>query len=186
MKTHLAFLRAVNVGGTGKIAMAALRAWLAQLGCADARTLLQSGNLVFRGPARTGAALERFLEAEARKTLGLGADFLVRTPAEWSEAIAGNPFPAEAKRDPSHLAVVVLKEAPRAAAVEALAAAIKGRETVRAGTKHLYVYYPDAMGQSKLTLPFMEKHLGTRGTARNWNTVLKMAALAAEVSGAEA
>ena len=100
--------------------------------------------------------------------------------------IARNPFPAEAKSDPSHLVVIVLKDAPTADAVKALQAATKGREVVRAGAKHLYAWYPDAIGESKLTLPLIEKHLGARGTGRNWNTVLKMAALVAEVSGAAA
>lgn len=178
MTTHLAFLRAVNVGGTGKIAIADLRTWLAELGFADAQTLLNSGNLVFRGGRRQGAELERFLEAEAQRRFGLTTDFLIRSPAEWGDVIAGNPFPDAAREDPSHLLVVVLKAAPPAASVRALQAAIQGREAVRARGRELYAVYPDGIGTSKVTLPLIEKHLGARGTGRNWNTVLKMAALA--------
>ncbi|HTP82908.1 MAG TPA: DUF1697 domain-containing protein [Alphaproteobacteria bacterium] len=178
MATHLAFLRAVNVGGTGKIAMADLRTWLAGLGFAGVQTLLQSGNLVFRGGARAGVGLERFLEDKARGNLGLDTDFFVRNPVEWAEVIARNPFPEAAHDDPSHLLVVVLKAAPTPAQVRALQAAIRGREVVRAQGCELYAVYPDGIGNSKLTLPLIEKHLGTRGTGRNWNTVLKMAALA--------
>jgi len=178
MATHLAFLRAVNVGGTGKIAMAELRTWLAALGFAEVQTLLQSGNLVFRGGARAGADLERFLEEKARANLGLDTEFFVRNPAEWADVIARNPFPEAAHDDPSHLLVVVLKAAPMPPQVRALQAAIRGREVVGARGRELYAVYPDGIGTSKLTLPLIEKHLATRGTGRNWNTVLKMAALA--------
>jgi uncharacterized protein (DUF1697 family) len=91
--------------------------------------------------------------------------------------VARNPFPAEAERDPAHLTVVFLKDAPKAKAVEALAAAIRGREVIQADGRHLYAYYPDGVGRSKLTHALIESKLGTRGTARNWNTVLKLAQL---------
>jgi uncharacterized protein (DUF1697 family) len=178
MSTHLAFLRAVNVGGTGKISMAELRAWLTKLGFTDVRTLLNSGNVVFGGRAAGGDALERRLEREAAEAFGLTVTFFVRSPGEWAEVIRGNPFPSEAKNDPGHLAVVVLKTAPSAAQAKALQSAIVGREVAKIVGRQAYITYPDGMGTSKLTLPVIEKHLSARGTARSWNTVLKMAALA--------
>ena len=102
---------------------------------------------------------------------------MVRSAAEWDDAVAQNPLRGEAKRDPAHLVAMVLKEAPSGTAVKALQAAIVGREVVRAGGKQLYITYPDGQGRSKLTNAVIEKHLGTRGTARNWNTVLRLAAL---------
>jgi uncharacterized protein (DUF1697 family) len=178
MTTHIALLRAVNVGGKTKIAMADLRDLLTQLGFADPRTLLQSGNAVFRSDKLTGADLERLLEVETEKRLGLKTDFFVRTPEEWKEVVANNPFPGEAKSDPSHLVVMFLNKAPAAKDVEALQAAIKGREVVRAAGRQAYIVYPDGIGESKLTLTVIEKKLGSRGTGRNWNTVLKLGALA--------
>ena len=180
--THLAFLRAVNVGGTGKIAMADVRAWLMKLGFVNAQTLLQSGNLVFCGGSLTGAALEQHLEREAEKRLGLQTDFFVRTVNEWEEVIADNPFRDAAKNDASHLLVAVLKSAPTASQVKTLETAIKGRERLRAYGRHAYIVYPDGIGTSKLMLPVIERHLGARGTCRNWNTTLKMAALASAQS----
>jgi uncharacterized protein (DUF1697 family) len=174
MTVHVALLRGVNVGGNKKVAMAELRAFLDALGVQDVRTLLQSGNALFRSAGRTGAKLEELLEGEARKRLGLETDFFVRTAAEWQDAIARNPFPDEAERDPGHLLVMVLKAAPTAAAVRALQAAITGRETVRAHGKQAYLVYPDGVGASRLTINVIERHLGTRGTARNWNTVTKL------------
>ena len=68
--------------------------------------------------------------------------------------------------------------------VKALRAAIRGRETIEAVGKQLYVVYPDGVGQSKLTHALIERHLGTRATGRNWNTVLKLAALVAATAAA--
>jgi uncharacterized protein (DUF1697 family) len=139
--------------------------------------LLASGNLLFDGDGRGPAELEAALESAAKKQLGLTTDFFVRTAAEWQAIIAANPFPAEAKRDPGHLLLVCLKDAPARGGVAALQAAIKGREVVRAKGRDVFAVYPDGIGRSKLTAALMEKHLGTRGTGRNWNTVLKLAAL---------
>jgi uncharacterized protein (DUF1697 family) len=178
MTVHIALLRGVNVGGHAAVAMPDLRDLLTALGFADARSLLQSGNLVFRGDKRTTAALERVLEAEAAKCLDLQTDVMVRTAAEWDRVIAHNPFPAEAERDPGHLVVMLLKQEPGRKDVEALRSAITGPEIVRADGRQLYIVYPAGIGRSRLTNALIEKKLGTRGTGRNWNTVLKLGALA--------
>ena len=178
MTTHIALLRGINVGGNKKVAMADLRDLLTQLSFGEPRSLLQSGNLVFRSEALTGADLERLLDAEVEKRLGLKTELFVRTPEEWKAVIESNPFPDEAERDPGHLIVMFLKKAPDVQEVEALQAAIQGREVVRAVGRQAYIVYPDGMGTSKLTINVIEKKLGTRGTGRNWNTVLKLGALA--------
>jgi uncharacterized protein (DUF1697 family) len=177
MTTFVALLRAVNVGGHTQVAMAELRAFLAELGFDDAQSLLQSGNLVFRGKVRPGPTVERLLEVEAHDRLSLQTDFFVRTAQEWKAVVAGNPFRKEAERDPGHLVVMFLKAAPHAKDVKALQAAITGPEVVRAGGTHAYITYPQGMGRSRLTNALIEKTLGTRCTARNWNTVLKLGAL---------
>ena len=171
-------LRGINLAGHKQVAMADLRDLLTGLGFTDARSLLQSGNLVFRGGNRTGARLERLLEAEAKKRLALETDFFVRTAQEWKAIVSRNPFRAEAERDPGHLLVLFLKDTPGAQDVQALEAAITGREVVRADGAHAYIVYPDGIGRSRLTHALIERKLGTRGTGRNWNTVLKLAALA--------
>jgi uncharacterized protein (DUF1697 family) len=139
--------------------------------------LLQTGNIIFEGQGRA-ADIERSLEVEAERRLGLATTFMVRTAAEMAAIIAANPFPDEAKRDPGHLVVQFAKDLPAANAVDALQAAIKGREVVRAEGKQLYVVYPDGIGRSKLTAKLIEDKLGTRITGRNWNTVLKIGELA--------
>jgi uncharacterized protein (DUF1697 family) len=176
MTSYLALLRAVNVGGKTTIGMADLRAMLGELGLAEPRSLLQSGNLLFRSEGRTAADLENLLATETEQRFGLKTDFFVRTADEWDAVVASNPFPKEAESDPGHLVVMALKEAPAAAAVAALQAAIVGRETVRAVGRQAYLVYPDGIGESKLTIQRIEKQLGTRGTGRNWNTTLKLQA----------
>ncbi len=180
MTVQIALLRGINVGGHQAVAMSDLRDLLTQLGFESARSLLQSGNLVFRSDARTGGELERLLEIEAETRLGIHADFLIRSAKEWREIVVRNPFRKEAERDPSHLVVMFLKAAANAKDVRAVQAAITGPEIVRADGKHLYIVYPDGIGRSRLTNALLEKKLGIRGTARNWNTVLKIAALAEE------
>lgn len=173
----IALLRAVNLAGLNTMGMADLRELMTSLGLEEVTTLLHSGNAVFRSH-ETPDRLEELLERAAEKEFGSRIEFFVRTAAEWKAMVAANPFPGEAKSDPGHLLAVVLKSAPTAAKVTALQQAIKGREVVRAKGRCAYIVYPDGVGRSKLTSALIEKRLGTRGTGRNWNTVLKLAALA--------
>jgi len=176
MPRQIALLRAVNVGGI-KISMADLKALLVDFGFEDVRTLLNSGNVVFRGKSKTGAELEKLLKTEFAKRAGRPTEFFVRTAEEWNSIIDRNPMTDEARRDPGHLLVVVLKHAPTHQEVDALRAAIVGPEVVEADGKQAYIYYPAGVGQSKLTAKLIEKQLGSPGTGRNWNTVLKLAAM---------
>jgi len=176
----IGLLRAVNVGGR-VLRMEDLRAIMSRLGYAGSQTLLQSGNVVFgfaTGSPQTAMDIEGRIERELQSRLSLQADVFIRSADEWEDLMAANPFRAEAKADPSHLVLMVLRDKPAPAAVKMLQAGIKGRETVRAGERHLYIVYPDGMGLSKLTGTVIERTLSTRGTARNWNTVTKLAALA--------
>ena len=173
----VAFLRAVNVGGTGKIAMADLKALASDIGLGVPKTLLQSGNLVFEVGAKSPAAVEALLEREVESRLGLKTEFMVRTGSALKQIIARNPFPTEAKNDPGRLHVFFLKADTTTSAVAALNAAIKGRETAKGNGRDIYISFPDGMGESKLTMAMIQKHLGTRATARNWNTVNKLAGM---------
>ena len=130
MASHIALLRAVNVGGRS-LKMGDLVAFARDLGLDNPRTLLQSGNLVFEGADSSDAGLEKRFEAEAEARFGFQTDFIVRSAAEWRALIEANPFADEARNDPSHLLVMPLKAAPAKDALKALRAAIKGPE--RAG-----------------------------------------------------
>jgi uncharacterized protein (DUF1697 family) len=177
MPTYIGVLRAINLGSHNKIAMSDLRAMLERIGLEKPRTLLLSGNVVFKSSSASVEKVERMLEAASTKHLGVTTDYFVRTAKEWQAIIAANPFPKEARRDPGHLLMMCLRDAPSVAQVKALQAAIKGSEVVKAEGKQAYFVYPDGIGRSKLTIKVIEKALGTRGTARNWNTVLKLGEL---------
>jgi uncharacterized protein (DUF1697 family) len=168
-------MRAVNVAGTGRAPMASVVAMLNTLGVTHARSLLQSGNLVFEDRGRSAEALETALQAETLKRLKLATEYFVRAPKDWQRMVDGNPFRAQAVSDPARMHVFFLKTTPAPDAIVALRHAIDGPEIIEpAAGPHLYAYYPDGMGQSKLTNAKIEKYLGSLSTARNWNTVLKV------------
>ncbi|HUQ89888.1 MAG TPA: DUF1697 domain-containing protein [Vicinamibacterales bacterium] len=178
MTTYIGLLRAINIGPNNRVAMADLRDMCAAIGLEAAKTLLASGNVVFQSRITSSDKIEQALEAASTKHLGVTTDYFVRSADEWDAIIKANPFPKEAKSDPGHLLLMCLRAAPTAAQISALQAAIKGREIVKSRGKQAYFVYPDGVGRSKLTIQVIEKALGTRGTARNWNTVLKLGELA--------
>jgi uncharacterized protein (DUF1697 family) len=171
---HIALLRGINMGGHKKVAMSDLLSLAAGLGLENARTLLQSGNLVFTS-SKAPAALEALLERALMDRLGLATHVLVRTDAEWAKIVAANPYPAEAGKTPSLLAVLFLKHKPAAKKLAELKTCIVGREYFEAHGCQLYAFYPDGSGTSKFTVPLIDRKLETVATGRNWNTVLKLA-----------
>jgi uncharacterized protein (DUF1697 family) len=177
MGVHIALLRGVNVGGANRLAMADLKTLATREGFGRPRTLLQSGNLLFDADATVDGDLERKLEASISRHLGLTVDVVVRTAGEWRAVVAANPFPGEARDDPGHLLVVCLKSDPVESAGARLNAAIVGPEVAHVIGRAAFIHYPAGAGASRLTPAVIDRALGTRGTARNWNTVLKIAAM---------
>ncbi len=181
MSPHIALLRGVNVGGR-KVLKDDLLGLAQDLGFADAKTLLASGNLVLwgkGGPLKSNvdADIEARLEDGLEKRMGLRTEFFVRTPAELKAIIENNPYPDEVKSHPNHLLVHFMK-APLPEGDEAtLRAAITGPETFKVGTRELYVDYPDDVGHSMLDRDWKRTKRAPLATARNWNTVLKLAAM---------
>jgi uncharacterized protein (DUF1697 family) len=176
--TFVALLRAVNLGSHQQIAMSALRDFATDLGFVDARTILQSGNLIFDVERQDAKGLENLLETKAKTALRLGTDFFVRSAREWKVLVEKNPFPDEAKQAPGRLIVMFLKHSPSPSGLKALRDAIRGPEVVEIVEKQAYLVYPGGVGRSRLTNAAIEAKLSTRATGRNWNTVLKIAALA--------
>ena len=177
MATYVGLLRAINLGSHNKIAMSDLKLMLERLGFDEPRTVLLSGNIVFKSESASAAKLEQQLERASTNHLAVTTDYFVRSATEWQAIVDANPFVKEAKKDPARVIMMCLRDAPTPAQVKALQASIVGREVVKASGKHAYLIYPDGQGRSKLTIQKIEKALGTRGTARNWNTVLKLAEL---------
>ena len=182
MTVHLALLRGMNVGGKNRISMSGLRTLFESLGFPGAQSLLQSGNVVFTSAGRTGAGIERLLEAETERRFKIRTHYFVCTSDEWKQLVAANPFRDEAKDDPGHLLVLFLKNAPDKKSVAALRGAIRGPETVHAEGRQAYIIYPAGIGRSKLTISLIENRLGSYGTGRNWNIVLKLPALSTAIT----
>ena len=174
MRTYVALLRGINVGGRTKIAMADLRKLFADLGAEDVTTYVQSGNVVFRSGA-AATALARSIEERIAGELGLRVTVVIRTAAELAKVVAGSPFAAE----PTQLHVVFLAEKPPAARVRALDATRGAPDEFRVVGREVYLHYPSGSGRSKITNAWFEKELGVAGTARNWRTVTALAGLAA-------
>jgi uncharacterized protein (DUF1697 family) len=170
MPAYAAFLRAVNVGGTGKLAMSELRQLCEDGGLSDVATYIQSGNVVFRS-ARAEAGVKKLLEAALAKKLGKPCGVFVRTAKELRELLEQNPFPDAA---PNRVLLLFLDEKPTAASWKDVVA--PGGEQLRASGRQLYIHFPNGMGQSKLKLPFQKT-----GTGRNLNTVRKLLALLDEL-----
>lgn len=176
MSPRIALFRAVNVGGAGKVAMSDLKALFEDLGLGPAATLQAAGSVVFHGEGDE-AGLEARLEAEAAARLGLKSAVFVRGPHEWREIIAANPFGDAARDEPSRLLVSPLKAAADPAGPAALEAVGQAGERVAAVGRCAYFHFPQGAGTTKLTPRLIEAKLGSPGTARNWNTVLKLMAM---------
>lgn len=164
---YVALLRAVNVGGTGKLPMAELKAMCEACGFEDVRTYIASGNVVFTSALKekqVAAALEERLHAYAGKPVGV----LVRTADEMAAVLAANPFPNAA---PNRTVAIFLDAAPPADALEK-ATGVRSEE-MAPGAREIYVHYGDGMADSKLKIPAAKA-----GTARNMNTIAKLAEMA--------
>jgi uncharacterized protein (DUF1697 family) len=170
--TYIALLRAVNVGGTGKLPMADLKRLCGDLGFTRIETYIASGNVVFDCDLAAGkvqAALERQLLAHTGKAIGT----FVRTATELQAVLKGNPFPAE---EPKHTYVFFLEGRPASDAV----LTVRGRheEEIRLGRHEIYVHYPGGMGQSQLKIPAAKF-----ATARNLNTVATLVGMSTRAAG---
>jgi uncharacterized protein (DUF1697 family) len=169
MNSFVALLRAVNVGGTGKLPMSDLKDICEELGFAAVRTYIASGNVVFtsrKSEAAIKAALEKRLQAYAGKPIGV----LVRSAAEMAQVLSDNPFP---KAAPNRTMAVFLDRAPPADTL----AGVRGQrdEQIQLGRREIYIHYGQGMAKSKLVISAAKT-----GTARNMNTVATLARMAAE------
>ncbi len=169
MTVYVAFLRAVNVGGTGRLPMSDLRRMCSELGLADVQTYIASGNLTFRSD-ESKESIKTALEGKLRDYAGKDVAVIVRTASELRETLNKNPF---ADRDPKYTVAIFLDRKPPK---DALAQATgRNDEDMRIGDREIYVYYESGMGRSKLKIPAAKD-----GTARNMNTVRKMVELSSK------
>lgn len=182
MPTFVILLRAVNVGSTGKLPMADLRKLLANCACTKVETYIQSGNAVVETKC-SAPALSKSVAAALAKYRGSPVPVILRTHAELERIIAGNPFAAEAADDGARVHAVFLSAPQPAAKAKDLEQIVKKcpnrRDRFHLSGDTLYLHLPDGAGESKFTAQSIDRILNCTGTARNWNTVLKLHAMSA-------
>ena len=173
MTVFVSMLRAVNVGGTSRIKMSALQTLYESLGLADVRTLLQSGNVVFRSSLKDRSQLAKRIRQELERQLDLQIEVLLRTLAEIQSIVERGPV-LSPRADMSKLLVMFLADVPDAQLQASLLKSHKGPEMIELRGPEIYLYYPEGVGRSKLSGAVIENRLQTYGTARNWNTLTKL------------
>ena len=177
MTAIICLLRGVNVGGHNKIGMDALRDLCVSLKLCNPQTYIQSGNVVFGSAETDLAKLSARIEAVIEKRLAFRPRVVLRTADEMREIAKRNPFATRKNLDPAKLAVSFLAEAPAAELGKRLSEIKVGPEELRLIGRELYLYFPDGMGRSKLPA-VLDRTLKIPATARNWNTVTKLLAMA--------
>ena len=171
MTAYAALLRAVNVGGTGTITMADLRALCARCGLDEIKTYIQSGNVVFRS-SLDESGVKRALEHALLKKLGRPCTVMIRPRSELERVLARNPFPEGL---PQQIVVFFFDSVLPKGGMKGVAGADGERLAIRG--RELFIHYPNGQGRSRLKVPF-----AGLGTGRNLNTVRKIAAMLAELA----
>ena len=169
----VALLRGVNVGGHKKIPMAELREVATRCGFESVATYIQSGNLVF-GAGGKAASVGATLEKAIAERFGHEVAVIVRTEKEWSRVCAGNPFEEE---EPNRVVAHLSRARPAREAVALLRGRARSGERIEAVDWTIWVHYPEGQGRSDLSPAFFDRAVGSPVTARNWNTIQKLAAL---------
>lgn len=177
MPVVISLLRGVNIGNR-RIKMDALRVLCESLKLCGAQTYVQSGNVVFRTEERGLDALARKMEKAIERRFGFRPDVILRTTADLREVVARNPFAQRRGIEPGKLLVSFLGGFPGPEARERVLAIKLCPEELHLDGRHLYIYFPNGVGQSKIPWRALDKALATSATGRNWNSVTKLLELA--------
>lgn len=181
MAVFVALLRGVNVGKGKRVPMAELRGLLADLGCTDVATLLNSGNAVFRASARVPAKLAAEIAAALRTRLGVEVPVIVRSAADVAAIVRENPL-AFADGDHARVLVAFTQDARALVALDAIRSLVAPAEQLAIGARAAYLFCAGGILESRAGEALLGK-AGRQATTRNWATVLKLHALAASVAG---
>lgn len=171
-------LRAVNVGGNNKIKMDELRLLFDSIGLKQASTYIQSGNAVFTSQDRDPKKLAAKIEAAIEKAFGFRPTVILRSSLQLDDILQRNPFAARPEVAPNKLLVTFLASDPGDKARHKVAEIKVAPEELFVDGCELFTYYPNGSGTSKIPMALIERTLGTPGTARNWNTVVKLSEIA--------
>lgn len=175
MPIFISLLRGINVGGNKKIKMADLKALYESLGFRGTQTLLQSGNAVFDTDLLDANEIAAKIEAGIKNSFGFESKIIMCTVDELKAIVEASPFTADQLKDPAKILVMFLPQLPDASKVTTFIEAYQGVEVIHYKGQELFIFYTEGIGRSKLDI---DKKLKLNGTARNWNTINKLLALA--------
>ena len=178
----MALLRGINVGGKNLLPMKDLARFFADAGCADVRTYIQSGNVLFLANPTKAEGLPGLIAKGIADRFGYRTPVVLRTVEELGETMRNNPF-LNTGASESWLHVLFLASPPDAHRVAALdplrsppdACVVRGRE--------IYLQCPNGAGKTKLTNAYFDSKLATISTGRNWRTVTRLFELACADTG---
>jgi uncharacterized protein (DUF1697 family) len=169
--THLALLRGINVGGKNCLPMKDLSEMFIKAGCADIRTYIQSGNVLFRGTRAIAESLPARISEQIAKRFGFRIPVVLRTAEQLAAAVRDNPLPGVPEE---MLHLYFLAGRPDASRVAQLDPDRSKPDTFVVHNREIYLHLPNGMGRSNLTNAYFDSKLATVSTGRNWRTVLKL------------
>jgi len=175
--TYVAFLRGINLGGKNRLSMTELAAMFAAAGCSDVKTYIQSGNVLFKANARMAARVPAAIQQRIAGRFGYRVPVVLRTAAELAAVARNNPF-LSSSADIQRLHVMFLDEKPDSRKVAALDPTRSPPDEFRVRGREVYLHLPNGVARTKLSNEYFDRTLATLSTGRNWQTVLKLAALA--------
>jgi uncharacterized protein (DUF1697 family) len=183
MTVYIALLRGINVSGQKPVPMTELQKLFEKLGFKGAKTLIQTGNVVFRaGKANAGAALANLLEKAIAKKFGFEVTVLLRTLEQFKSVLDGNPWRKEKLADTERVYISFLDKAPAKESRSSLAAVPAGNDEHIVRNSEVYLLIRSGYGKSKLSNAVVEKQLKVRSTTRNLQTSEKLLMLAEGLS----
>ena len=181
MPVFVALLRGINLADRNRVSMDSLRAICESLGHTGVRTYIQSGNVVFRTKRKSAGEIALALQSALEKVAGIKSDVVLRTREQLQLAVEKNPFRSRNDIPGDRLLVTFFDREPtREAAAKVNAMNLPPEEFQLIG-RELYVFFPNGVGRSKFPAASITKALNASGTARNWNTVLKLLEMTGEV-----
>jgi uncharacterized protein (DUF1697 family) len=174
MPVYVSLFRGINVGGNNQVKMSELKALHEALGLTGVQPYIQSGNMVFTGDEADIQSLRERIEEGFARRFGFRSQVYLRATADMQEIIERNPFSRQPGKEPAKVVVIFLPAGTDPADWEGALRAYPGPEEVVLLGDELHLYYPNGQGASKIAATALGKQLKAVGTARNWNTVLKL------------
>ncbi|HES60111.1 MAG TPA: DUF1697 domain-containing protein [Caldithrix sp.] len=175
---YISLLRGINVSGQKKIQMAELKSLYESLGFENVTTYIQSGNVVFSSKEIDELKLAKLISDKIREVLGYNVSIIIRSKIEWEKLIADNPFSKRENFDVKKMHVTLITEQPTMIGGDIFDRVKYDSEEYVIGERHIYLYFPEGYGQTKLSNNYIENKLKVSATTRNWNTVMKLSELA--------